>query len=149
MHVDVIDELRRRDVVRSANNPVCDLAEKLFCDALEWQQKDKSAPGHDAEDALGTRYQIKARRLNAHNASRQLSGIRSLPQDPFDQLAGILFTSDFQVHRAALIPLAVVKQLARRVDHTNSWRFMLRDDVWLVAGVQDVTDQLRAQAARL
>ena len=30
-HGAILEELRRRDIVRSANNPVSDLAELLFC----------------------------------------------------------------------------------------------------------------------
>lgn len=50
---------------------------------------------------------------------------------------------NYRVLRAALIPHAVVLEFATRVEHTNSWRFMLRDSVWLVPSVVDVTSKLQ------
>ncbi len=72
----ILDELRRREVVRSANSPLSDYAEVLFCRAFGWTRENNSAAGHDATDGAGTRYQVKGRRLTRHNASRQMSAIR-------------------------------------------------------------------------
>src|SRR5262245_61552067 len=143
----ILDELRRRDIVRSSNNPVSDYAELLFCKAFRWARENNSAAGFDAIDESGVRYQIKARRLSLRNGSRQLSAIRKLDADPFDILAGVLFDEKFQITRAALVPLAVIRTRSVHVAHTNSWRFLLRDDVWHEKGVLDVTDKLRAAAA--
>jgi hypothetical protein len=149
-HCGVLDELRRREVVRSANNPVSDFAEFLFCRAYpQWTRENNSASGHDAVDPQGVRYQIKARRLHRHNKSRQLSAIRNLPARPFEYLAGVLFDESFGIYRAAIIPLAVVEERAKRSEHTNSWRFLLRDDVWDVPGVEDVTARVRQVAETL
>ncbi|SFI64860.1 hypothetical protein [Aerobium aerolatum] len=54
-------------------------------------------------------------------------------------LAGVLFDDDFNVMKAALIPIALVVEKSTFIAHTNSNRFMLRDDVWNAPGVQDVT----------
>lgn len=97
----------------------------------------------DATDSGDLRYQIKGRRLTRHNASRQLGTLRDLPKQGFDVLAAVLFQEDYRVVRAALIPHARVVELAKRVERTNSWRFLLRDAVWSVADVRDVTDDLR------
>lgn len=149
LHGDVLDELRRREIVRSSNNPASDFAELLFCRAFGWKREGNSASGHDATDGEGRRYQIKARRLTAHNTSRQLSAIRKLPDRPFDALAGVLFDSAYALLRAAVIPVDVVIARCARVEHTDSWKFMLRDDIWTVAGVQDVTPELRAAGSSL
>jgi hypothetical protein len=61
-------------------------------------------------DDAGVRYQIKGRRLTRHDASRQMSAIRNLDKTPFDQLAGVLVDDAFQIIRAALVPLAVVRE---------------------------------------
>jgi hypothetical protein len=37
MHAAVSEELRRRGVIRSSNNPVGGLAEHLFCRAFGWK----------------------------------------------------------------------------------------------------------------
>ena len=145
----ILDELRRREIVRSSNNPVSDYAELLFCKAYLCTRESNSAAGYDAKDNKGVRYQIKARRLSLRNGSRQLSAIRKLDADPFDVLAGILLNERFQIIRAALVPVAIVLDRSVHVPHTNSWKFLLRDDVWRETGVRDVTANLREIAASL
>lgn len=95
LYAHVMEELRRRGVTRSSNNPVADYAEYLCEKALSLTRTEKSAKGFDATDSAGTRYQIKGRRLTAYNASRQLGVLRELEDNPFDYLAGVLFREDF------------------------------------------------------
>jgi hypothetical protein len=144
LHAKLADELRMRGITRSANNPTGDLAEYLFCKAFGWKQVGNSHANLDAVGSDGTRYQIKGRRITRHNKSRQLSAIRDLGGAHFDFLAGVLFSEDFAVMRAALIPHAVAIARATFVERTNSHRFLLRDDIWNAAGVRDVTTELRA-----
>ncbi|HVC89100.1 MAG TPA: hypothetical protein VND66_00635 [Acidobacteriaceae bacterium] len=144
LHSKVGDELRRRGIIRSANNPTGDLAEHLFCKAFEWHQSSNSQANIDAVGPDGTRYQIKGRRITHFNSSRQLSAIRELSNAHFDFLAGILFNEDYSVMRAALIPHTVVIAHASFVERTNSHRFLLRDEIWTAHNVRDVTMELRA-----
>ncbi|HZH32379.1 MAG TPA: hypothetical protein VEY11_16560 [Pyrinomonadaceae bacterium] len=138
----VLDELRRRETIRSTNNPVADYAESLVSRALSLTLAPKSSTGYDAIDALGQRYEIKGRRPTRQNSSRQLSAIRGLEAKHFSFLAGVLFNGDFSVHRACLIPYEAVKQLAIYRPHVNAWILHLRDSVWSVPGVQDITDPI-------
>jgi len=144
MHAALSEELRRRGVTRSSNNPVGDLAECLFCRAFKWKQARNSMRDADATDpATNMRYQIKGRRLTTHNKSRQLGALRDLPAQRFHFLAAVLFREDYQVFKAALIPHSRVMELAKPVQRTNSWRFILRDTVWSVPDVRDVTNDLQ------
>ena len=142
LHAALLEELRRRGVLRSENNPTGDLAEYLFCISGGWQQNSNSKKAFDATDLRGTRYQIKGRRLTHHNPSRQLSQIRNL--DGFDVLAAVLLDHVYRVERAALIPIDVVRRRSKFNAYTNSYRFMLQDGVWDEPEVEDVTDRLRA-----
>jgi hypothetical protein len=144
LHARINEELRERGIVRSSNNPTGDLAEYLFCSAFGWVQTGNSTAHLDAIGEDGSRYQIKGRRITRHNASRQLSAIRELKVGNFDFLAGVLFAEDYRVMRAAIIPHAVVIDRATYVERTNSHKFLLRDDVWNVPGVRDVTAELGA-----
>ena len=148
LHSSIGDQLRERGLTRSSNNPVGDLAETLFCEAFDWTMADLSMPAADAVGNDGTKYQIKARRLTKANSSRQLSAIRNLDQGGFDILAGVLFSEDYSIFRAALIPICVVRSEARIASHTNSHRFLLRDSVWEIEAVTDVTEQLKNVARR-
>ncbi|MGH7029493.1 MAG: hypothetical protein ACREEZ_03615, partial [Stellaceae bacterium] len=116
---DAVQELRRRGLVRSSNNPIGDYAEYLFCTAFGWKLSGKSERHADAIGDDGTRYQIKARRLGGAR-DRQLSALRNLPVGKFDSLAAVLFASNFGIARAALIPHAIVLSNATYQTHTNS-----------------------------
>ena len=144
LHASVADELRTRGITRSSNNPTGDLAEYLFCRAFGWNQSTNSNAGFDATAHDGTRHQIKGRRMTRHKQSRQLGAIRKFTEGNFDVLAGVLFNEDYTVFRAALIPYSVVRERVKFIEHTNSHKFMLRDDVWQAERVEDVTEQLRA-----
>ncbi|MAP95161.1 MAG: hypothetical protein CMK07_09455 [Ponticaulis sp.] len=141
-HAEILEELRRRDVVRSANNPTGDLAEYLFCAAFGWDQAANSEKSYDAVDSDGLRIQIKGRRLHRRNRSRQLSAMRDL--SGFDVLAAVLFDDDYKILRAAMMSSDIVREHSRFTPHTNSFRFLLRDSIWQLPGVTDVTDSLRA-----
>ena len=130
-------------MIRSSNNPVGDYAEHLLCSAFGWRQAGNSEKDADAIGKDGTRYQIKSRRLTSHNTSRQLSALRRLPEKNFDYIAAVLFNLEFSILRAALIPHALVLEHSNYVKATNSWRFMLTDQVWDWPGVEDVTATLR------
>ena len=90
---------------------------------------------------------MKARRITPANPSRELGAIRDIAGQHFDFLAGLLFDQSCDViYRAAIIPHAVVMKHARPAPHSNSHKFLLRDDIWDVPGVCDVTDKLSAAA---
>lgn len=143
LHARIMEELRKRGVLRSSNNPVADLTEFLFCRAFHWEPAPKSNKGFDASDGDGSKYEVKGCRLTRHNKSRQLSAIRDLPDQNFDTLAAALFNEDYTVMRAALIPHPIVMARAPYVGYTKSYQFVLRDDVWEESGVRDVTAELQ------
>lgn len=143
LHADLLEELRHRGVVRSANNPTGDYGELLFARAFGWALNSNSFADADAIDQEGGRYQIKCRRLATPKGSRQLGFIRRLPDRPFDQLAAVLLDHRFRVLRGAIIPFEVVEPRAAYVDSVKAWRFTLRDSVWEIPGVRDVTAELK------
>jgi hypothetical protein len=145
-YAETIDALRLTGVVRTKNNPVADYAEWLVARALGLELVPKSATGHDAIGPDGRRYEVKARRITRDNGSRQLSAIRKLDEEHFDWLVGVLFERDFSVLRAAKIPRKVVCAHVTFSAHTNASKFLLRDQVWMCDGVEDVTDAVRAAA---
>ncbi len=147
LYAGVLDELKRRGVTRSTNNPVADYTEKLGVDRLGFARTAKATPGHDAVDSSGLRYEIKARRVTPHNRSTQLSAIRDLSKRRFDFLIGVVFREDFSVDYAAIVPHEVVVELATFVEHTNSHRFLLRPAILEDSRVREITTELRAARA--
>jgi hypothetical protein len=139
----VMDELRGRGVVRSSNSPGADYAELLVSKALKLKLNTASTAGYDGTDSRGKKYEVKCRRVTKYNKSRQLSAIRGLEHKHFDFLVGVLFDSDFRVNRVALVPYRVVRRHSSFVASTNSWKFLLRDSVWSLRGVEDITAKVR------
>jgi len=143
LFADVLDELRRRGVVRSSNNPVADLAESIGKVAFKLKLTDGSNPGYDGKGPGGHRYQIKGRRQTAHNMSTQLGAIRNLNRDNFDYLVAILFDEHFRVKKALRMKRAVVKRHARWSDHVHAHLLTLTGLVLDDALVQDVTRRVQ------
>jgi hypothetical protein len=56
LYTEVLDELRRRGVTRSTNNPAADYTEHLVSTKLGLILADNSTSGFDAVDADGRRY---------------------------------------------------------------------------------------------
>ena len=141
----VMDQLRKRGVVQSANNPVADYCEALVAKALNLKPLKRSNKGCDAVDeSSGKKYEIKGRRVTKQNPSTQLSVIRDLDSCHFDYLVGVLFDSKFVVTCAHKIPYNVVKEAAGdRRKYVNGWILHLRPSLWLRPGVLDITDEVK------
>jgi hypothetical protein len=140
---DVLEELRQRKIMRTANNPVADYAEFLVAKALDLTLLENSTAGHDAVDDSGKRFEIKSRRIRPGATSVQLSALRGLDARKFDVLAAVLFSDRFEVERACLIPFDVVKARAAYVAHVNAWNLILRPSLWNATGVEDFTEIVR------
>ena len=68
MFAAVIDELKRRGLVRTINNPVADYTEWLVMSKLKLNLLGNSVSGCDATGCDGKKYQIKGRRVSAAHA---------------------------------------------------------------------------------
>ena len=149
LYSDVPEELKRRGLLRSNNNPANDYSETIAVRALKLTLADKSQKGHDATDAEGLRYQIKSRRLTSDNGSRELGILRDFATRPFDRLVGVLFDVQFRVFRACIVPFEVVQSRVAYNKYANGHKYHLRDEVWSKPGVVDVTTLFIATAAEL
>lgn len=140
-YVAIQDELRARGIATSGNSLTGQLGEYLFIRAFGWEPVAESRAGFDA---LGgpDRIQIKARRLSQGAGNEQLGAIRNL--EGFDVLAVVLFSHDYDVVVASLIPVDVVRSFVEFDSHTNSWRLMYSDALREHAGVIDVSSRLQA-----
>ena len=138
----VLDELKQRGVVRTRNNPVADYAEWLTAKSLSLSLEPNSRACYDAIDSKKERFQIKCRRLDPKNVSRQLSVIRNLEINGFDYLIGILFENDFKVKEAYKIPYHIIKKYSRFSKHQNGYLLNMRGKLLMDPEVEDVTEIL-------
>lgn len=143
LFADIIEELGRRGLTRSKNNPVADYAEHLACKAFALIPAGKSTKGYDGTDSAGKKYEIKSRQKSARSNPTHFSAFRDLQHRYFDFLVAVLFSQDFAVLRAALIPYHRVLTLSFYQEHVNGWILPVRDSVWAADGVVDVTARLK------
>lgn len=142
-HSSVLNELKRRGVVRTQNNPTGDYAEWLVSNKFGLALEANAATGFDAKDIQGVRYQIKGRRLTPGNTSTQLGVIRNIEKKNFDFLIGVVFDADWQILRAAKIPHEAVSTLANFSEHQNGHIMYLRPTVFDNRNVEDISEVLR------
>jgi hypothetical protein len=117
----VMDEMQKRGLVRSANNPVGDFAEGVAAERLGLSLvDDKAARGFDAVDEVGRKYQIKGRRLLKPNASRQIGAIRDIEEGLFDFLVVVIFDRWLAVQEIWKIPHDLVEKYASYSNHVRA-----------------------------
>ena len=137
----IIAELRRRDVVKTLNNPVAGYTEWLVCNHLKLHVEENSRAGFDAKDPQeGVRYEIKG--THATRKSVQFSAIRNLEGHLFDFLIAVAFNEDYSIRFAVKIPHKVVLKLARFQSHVNAHILRLTDDDVEQDGVEDIRHRL-------
>jgi hypothetical protein len=119
-------ELRKRDLIRSWNNPVADFAERIVAKHLNLLLAPPVAQGYDATDSEGRRYQIKARRITPQNKSRQLGAIRKLDRHEFDELIAAVFDEDLVLSEMWQIPYETVLDYGKWIPTLNGHRLHLR-----------------------
>lgn len=118
-----MQELRVRGLVRSANNPVSDIAERLASEHLGLELAPKSSQGHDAIASDGTRYEVKSRRLTPQNQSRRMGVIRKLDRAEFDFAVAVIFDEFLTLQEMWKIPHAAVVHHSKWVQTLNGHVF--------------------------
>lgn len=139
----VLEELRGREVIRSANAPTGDYAEWLVQRTLGGKLQPSSNKSADLI-VRKKRIQVKARILSDPErfGERQLSSFRSWD---FDDAVIVLFDRRYHVRRATRIKVAEL-EAASREDTWVSGRRVIADDGLLDRG-RDITEKLRGAAA--
>lgn len=129
LQADATNELRRRDIVRTQNNPLGDYTEWLVAKSLNLRLANNSKAGYDAIDSKGVRIQIKGRRITPKNKSTQLSAIRNLEEKDFDELIAVIYDEHFNINEAISMPHAVVTEYATYRTHVNAHIMFIRGPV--------------------
>lgn len=109
-------ELRARDVVRTVNNPISDIAEQLVALHYGGERASFTQPGWDVLGPAGERLQVKALRLAGQRARRNLSVIRS---SDYDAVVAVVFDEEIRVIEALWIPRGAVEELFPHRAHVN------------------------------
>ena len=125
----VMRQLRSRGLVRSWNNPVADIGERLAAEFLGLTLAGGVTQGYDAVDASQTRYQIKShRRTSRTRRTRRIGVVRKLDDREFNHLIAMIFSEDLAIAEIWRIPYDAVVEHAKWVDTLNGHR--LSAAVW-------------------
>ena len=142
LHSSIINELKRRKIVRTKNNPVGDYTEWLVAKGLGLELAGNSSAGYDGIDSEGVKIQIKGRRITPENKSRQLSAIRKLEEKDFDQLAAVIFDENYEIIDAVLIPHEVIGEYATYRNHVNAHILHLKGPILNDPRIKDINSTL-------
>jgi len=134
-------ELHDRGILRT-NNLLGDYAEHLVAEAMGLRREKCSNKGYDLVDESERKYEVKARRMTEATGARELGAFRNLDAPQFHLLAGVLFNKDFSVYKACLVPAEIVREKAIPCGYQHSRKFHLRDSVWEIPEVRDITVEL-------
>jgi hypothetical protein len=108
--------LRDRDVIRTNNNPVGDIAEAIVAEHFAGTRGSFSQPGWDVLTPAGERIQVKAMRITATTKRRNLSPIRD---SAYDSVVVVILDEDFQVTEGLQLDRAVVEDLFDHRPYVN------------------------------
>ena len=121
----IMDELMRRKIVRSARNPIAEYTHWCVVNALGLTSDSVDSDG--GVDNVGQRYFIRGRRLSRKvKDSYQVAGLKHLRKRTFDQLVVVIFDDRFEVREAWLIPYELVLRYASFNAKSQTYSLVLR-----------------------
>lgn len=126
----VMRELRVRDVVRTNNNPVGDIAEAIVAEHYAGERGSFNQAGWDVKTPAGERIQVKSLRRTATGPRRtRLSPIRDAS---YDAVVVVIFDEDFRVTEGLKLAREVVEEKFEHRAYLNGRTIVvtegLRDD---------------------
>lgn len=135
----VIRELKRRDLVRTNNKALGDIAEQIVHRARSGVIEPNSTKSHDITTPDGQRIQVKAMIQRRTGAAAKFSQFRSTDFDTAVFL--VLDDEEFDLAEAYEVPAQLIHEQARYSAHTNSRQPTLRQVRSLGA---DVSEEMRS-----
>jgi len=112
----IMRQLRVRDVVRTNNNPVGDIAEAIVAAHYEGERGSFSQAGWDVKTPAGERIQVKSLRQTATGKRSNLSPIRDAD---YDSVVIVIFDEDFRVTEGLKLAREVVEDLFEHRPYVN------------------------------
>jgi hypothetical protein len=118
-----------------------DYAEVLVAEALEWQRlASRIAKGHDVVAENYGRIEIKCRQLPFDGRIEERVEVGAGKEDGFDFLAVVIFSPDFSVKGAVVVPYSAVWDLVTRQQYSR----ISYSQACALPGAIDITAAVRA-----
>ncbi|WP_217915410.1 DUF6998 domain-containing protein [Miltoncostaea marina] len=112
----IMRALRHRDVIRTNNSPIGDIAEAVVATHYGGTRGSFSQAGWDVLTPAGERIQVKALRTTSTGKRTNLSPIRDAD---YDYLLIVIFDEDFNVTEALRLSRATVERLYDHNPYVN------------------------------
>lgn len=146
LYASILDELARRQVVRTRNAPAGDYAEYLVSIALDGKLEPNSNRSWDVTTGSGKRVQVKSRVVGPLTAqSATFSVLRSFD---FDECIFIKFDQGtYGVMSAVGLPAQSVQAIARFRSHVRGSSVRIGQNLLALDGARDLTDLVRTAAS--
>jgi hypothetical protein len=112
----IMRQLRARDIIRTNNNPIGDIAEAIVALHYRGERGSFSQAGWDVMLPDGERLQVKALRQTGAYKRSTLSPIRDAD---YDAVIVVIFDEDFRVIEGLRIERATVEDLFPHRAHVN------------------------------
>jgi hypothetical protein len=112
----IMRELRTREIVRTNNNPIGDIAEAIVAEHYGGERGSFSQSSWDVRLPSGQRLQVKALRQTTNGTRRNLSPIRSTD---YDAVVVVVFDEDFHVVEGLRISRSTVEELFAHRAYVN------------------------------
>ncbi len=109
-------ELRKRDVIRTNNNPIGDIAEAIVHQHYGGERGSFSQAGWDVLTGDGERLQVKAIRRMPDTKRRNLSPIRDRD---YDYVIVVMFDENFTIERGLRLSRDLVERLFPHKPYVN------------------------------
>lgn len=141
---EILMELRKRGVLRTANAPAGDYAEYLVARAYQGKLAPNSEKSWDICAADGRKLQVKARVVTGGPGTKLFSPFRSFE---FDAAVMVLFRpDDLTVLKAVELPVALVRAHSTYRRHVNGHVAKTSIVSDCIDGATDVTERVRVAA---
>jgi len=144
LYGEVMSALLERGVVRSGNNPIADMAERIIADYYGVEPQPPNNKSFDVLTPDGIRIEVKALR-RTKPTRRGLSPLRTLD---FDYVTIVVFAADMRLEEAAFVSLAAVRHHMRWSKTWGSNRLSLTQKLLRDERVRRVPAEELLDAAR-
>lgn len=147
-YVEILDELVRRNVIRTRNAPAGDLAERVVAAAYSGELAANSSKSWDVRASDGRLLQVKSRVIGPDTRRSQVfSPFRTFD---FDACVFVIFDArDYSISNATELPAESVRGLSRRSEWVAGNRVRVFADLLNAPGAVDVTALLQDSLAAL
>ncbi|KAF2412520.1 hypothetical protein B1729_14500 [Microbacterium sp. B35-04] len=143
LEASVVSELRRRELVRTNNKPLGDIAEYVVWLARGGVLEPNSTKSHDITTPSGHRIQVKAMATRTAGAGARFSPFRSAG---YDTAVFLVFDAEFEIVEAVEVEASLIEQTVRFVPHVAGRQPSLSQVRTLG---DDVTAEMRSAYARI